>query len=45
MISLKISSREKRPTCFEITLEGRLGTDTSPQLEVLLNQLFQNLEK
>jgi len=39
---LKISSREKRPTYFEITLEGRLDTDTSPQLEALLNQLFQN---
>ena len=39
---LKISSREKRPTYFEITLEGRLDTDTSPQLEILLNHLFRN---
>ena len=39
---LKISPREKRPTYFEITLEGRLDTGTSPQLETLLNQLFQN---
>jgi anti-anti-sigma factor len=42
VMPLKISSREKRPTYFEITLEGRLDTDTSPQLEALLNQLFQN---
>jgi anti-sigma B factor antagonist len=42
MMPLKISSREKRPTYFEITFEGRLDTDTSPQLEALVNQLFQN---
>jgi anti-sigma B factor antagonist len=42
MMTLKISSREKRPTFFEITLEGRLDTDTSPQLESLLNKLFQS---
>ncbi len=42
MMPLKISPREKRPTCFEIMLEGRLDTDTSPQLETLLNHLFQN---
>ena len=42
MMPLKISPREKRPTYFEMTLEGRLDTGTSPQLETLLNQLFQN---
>jgi len=41
-MALKISSHEKRPTYFEITLEGRLDTDTSPQLEVLISQLFRN---
>jgi anti-anti-sigma factor len=40
-MSLKISSREKRPTCFEVTLEGRLDTNTSPQLEAWLNRFFE----
>jgi anti-anti-sigma factor len=40
-MSLKISSREKRPTCFEVTLEGRLDTNTSPQLEAWLKRFFE----
>ncbi len=41
-MELKISSRERQATYFEITLEGRLDTKTSPQLMAVLDQLFQN---
>jgi anti-anti-sigma factor len=50
---LTIDRREKRPTVFEIALIGRLDTDTSAQLERMLNLTFEgpvrglhlNLEK
>jgi|GEM_PF-372970 len=37
---LNIRSRETSPQFFEIELEGRLDSDTSRQLETLLDSLF-----
>jgi anti-anti-sigma factor len=40
MSDLKIIPREKTPMYFEVALEGRLDTRTSPQLEAALENLF-----
>ncbi len=39
---LKIAHTEKKPGCYEVTLAGRLDTETSAQLQSLVAMLFQN---
>jgi anti-anti-sigma factor len=42
MSKLKIITRERIPLAFEVSLEGRLDTGTSAQLEAALEHLFDN---
>jgi anti-anti-sigma factor len=40
MSDLKVSSREKSPRIFEVSLDGRLDTRTAPRLEAMLEILL-----
>ena len=40
MAKLRIKSQERRPRVFRLALEGRLDTETCPQLEAMVDRLL-----
>ncbi len=44
-MSLNIVTRETRPMCFEISLDGRLDTETHKQMEGAVDLIFESTVK